>query len=728
MVNPIFRAAVALAVLSQASLAFAFSVGQSQGNVIRWKKLNVSYYLHPDGSADIGGTADLDMVRKGFQSWQSVPCTAITFSEAGFSSSKALTPLGYGTNGKNEVAWIEDANWKFGTYVLGVTSPVFYTDGSIIEADIALNGYQQKWSTNGASYTSDVLAVATHEEGHFIGMQHVLYGYSSADPPTMAPAVDPYGKTKDLNADDKQGVCYLYPKGTYACASDADCPYVVATNAQGEYYSSKIACQSGLCGGKSNGIPQGTQGLGEECGSDYDCKDSTAFCQTVGTGAGVCAVECTSPAANDCPAGLVCYGYSNGPGGVCLPDQGGGGQPTKGAGEPCSSGNECKSLLCVGTGGPTGTCRTQCQPGNDAACGAGNVCAKLQGTNVGACVEAEGPGDLKAAGEECQGGQECQSGLCVGSQDAALYHCADPCGAGASCPSGFACTPLQGGGGVCLEDTAGELGSACQSNLDCKSDVCITVTGPNAPANPFCTEPCGSCPCGMKCETFQGGESYCTPSAKVGCVPNGNPCGASSECTGGVCFGGLCADGCDVLEPSCPPGKLCKRLTTNEIAGVCAPPGTAQAGSACTEDGDCATLFCDATPEDKANGTKQCLIACNPADGLACGEAFECTPIKAGVGGCVPAPPDAPGGADAGSGGGDATTGVDAGGAAGDSGGGSAVPGGSDGSASSDASGFVPIPPSDSGSGGCGAGGTSPGTPWALLLLVLALLPRRRFL
>ncbi|GMV44269.1 MAG: hypothetical protein AMXMBFR64_59850 [Myxococcales bacterium] len=689
------RSALGALVLLWTGVAHAFSVSLSQGNVIRWKKPAVTYALHPAGSADISDGSDLQAVRAAFKQWQDVTCTTISFTEKPGSTNLALTALGYGTNGVNEVAWVETSAWVYGSYVLGVTSPVFYTDGSIIEADIALNGYQQKWSTKGGG--ADVASTVLHEQGHFIGLQHVLYGFSAQDPPTMAPTVDPGGKTATLHADDKAGVCYLYPK-TAGCATDADCPYVVDDGPQGEVYAGKMKCSGGLCGGMSNQLPEGTQGLGESCSSEYDCKDDGAFCQIQGASGGTCAVECASPAANDCPAGLECIGWSNAPGGVCLPKSGGG--ATKADGAPCSYGNECQSLLCVGDG-LTGTCRKKCAPGNDAACGAGMVCAKLQGQSYGACVEGDGPA-LKGAGEPCDGGQECASGLCVGLTSVA-YACADAC-VGGACTEGFGCVDLVGGGGACLPvGELGELGATCEYNTDCKSDVCIKVTGPQAPPDPFCTQECGECPCGMECVEFVGGESFCRPAKKVGCVATGLPCAADGECVGGVCDGGLCAQACSVMAPACPAGEACRPLAGT--AGVCDRPGGGAPGGACTDNDDCSTLFCG-----QLEGTGVCLVPCDPAQPL-CGDAFVCEPAGA-LGGCVAAPEvvDAGGSDDVGQGDttGDVTTSVDASTGAdapGPSGGGG--PGGAPGGGSGAGSGCRASP-----TGGAGA------LVWALLLLL----------
>lgn len=619
------------------SVLWAAGISLTNGKPVRWPSNSVSYYLHQNGSADVTDGSDLTAARNGFQQWQSAPCTNISFTDKGTTTNLKITTAGYGTNGKNELVWMEGPEWKFGKYVLGVTTTSTYSGGAIYEADIGFNGYLQTWSTTNKPYTSDVLAVSAHEEGHFIGIQHSLTWPNPADPPTMAPSIDPYGKSKDINADDMIAVCFLYPQN-FTCQSNSGCPAVVSDGPQGEYYSAQIQCQNGTCGGSSGTPPKGTKNLGEPCSSSVDCADSGAFCQSTGSQGAYCAVGCKSPQQNDCPNGLVCYPYSNSTGGVCLPDLDGGSSGSGGAkeiGEPCTTSAECKSLLCVGDPATqVATCMKPCSPGNTGGCPDGEVCAQLQDTNFGACIPSADGSDLLDIGQPCASSDECQSGLCVGGGNIPGYYCHSKCTTNGQCEDGYECAPLVGGGGACFPKSsgAGELGSKCSFNDDCLSDICVSISGTDAPTYPFCTAECGQCPCGMDCTTFLGGEKYCVPGKKQACVPNENPCVTSSECQSGLCVGGICKVPCVVTAPDCPAGLSCKRLNSNEINGFCVVPGTTGPGDPCTADNECGTLFCD----DPKTGSKQCLIPCNPASSTICGDTLQCLPVKAGVGGCVP--------------------------------------------------------------------------------------------
>lgn len=644
--------------MPQDGLAFSLSNPSTTSKaLVKWPTSKISYFLNPLCSADLQPAACLDQLRAGFKGWMAVPCTGITFTE-GYHCNTALQsclydkgtsckadsdcpasknlkliPMGYNTNGRNEVAFIENSAWTFGQYVLGVTSPMFYTDGTITEADIALNGYSQNWTTNyknTGSSTQDVLSVAIHEEGHFFGAQHVLGTISQSDPPTMAPYVADFGLSQSLNADDQKIACYLHPKtGTYTCQNDSDCPYMVADDSSGkEYYAAKLVCQSGTCtwGGTAVG---GSTPLGGACSVTKDCTTSL-FCQPFGNSS-FCAQYCTT-SKQDCPSGFTCYGYQNGNGqGACLPSQGQTTTPTKNAGDTCASSAECKTLMCL-----SGVCRVKCTVNTPTECNATTEqCAKLPTGGIGACVPKDKTPAKLPLGAECQDGAECESLTCLKTDlQATVGNCRLKCKGKGSCADGFACVMQAEGFEACLPGSDKmPAGSACASDSECVSGKCISNKGAQ-----FCSQTCqvdnaASCPCGMSCAVLPSG-NLCFPGQNVACVDKGGACTADSECAaGGLCADGTCHASCNVVtgQNNCGAGEACQRTVADTTVGRCSAAGAGQLGAACASDSECKSLFCE--KDVTQGGAMRCQTPCNPAQDE-CGPGLACNATGTQVGAC----------------------------------------------------------------------------------------------
>ena len=67
-----------------------------------------------------------------------------------------------------------------------MTSPLFFNNGTITEADIALNGLHHTWTTSTPFNKVDTKSIVLHEVGHWYGIQHYLpTDWAPADQPTM---------------------------------------------------------------------------------------------------------------------------------------------------------------------------------------------------------------------------------------------------------------------------------------------------------------------------------------------------------------------------------------------------------------------------------------------------------------------------------------------------------------------------------------------------------------
>ena len=333
---------VIVLLLVQSSVAAAFSISLDSGNELRWVDSVVSYELQRDGSDDIVDGSDLAAIRSAAYSWSSVACSALELSESALTSERATTVTTDSLDGINRFAWVEDSTWPYGSYVLGVATPV-YEDGYIIESDITFNGYSVTWATDGEVGSNDIESVAVHEMGHVFGLQHILGGNNLGDPPTMSAIIDPWMRGRDLTDDDALGACYLYPRDGYPCDQDCDCPRVLEQNHLGqEFYVAQTLCAGSQCAGVGE-VSAGTVGPGGACTGQVDCEEEL-LCASAGQYGAYCAELCELETIA-CAAGYDCWVYPGTESGACLPQ----GLETRG-------GNSVGACLAASRGGPSCLC------------------------------------------------------------------------------------------------------------------------------------------------------------------------------------------------------------------------------------------------------------------------------------------------------------------------------------------------------------------------------------
>ncbi|MEM6532104.1 MAG: matrixin family metalloprotease [Myxococcota bacterium] len=243
------------------------TAGGLDGEVIRWFDSRVAVELNADAAPNIGDGSDILALQKAMDRWNSVACADVQLTTSGLTARTETALDSSALDDVNRLTWVRDNAWAFGPLVLAVTVPVFETaTGRLVESDIAFNGIDPVWRTDGTS-TADIEAIAVHELGHLLGLQHVLGGNDLAHPPTMSPAATV--EMRSLERDDESGLCYLYPV-SYRCLDDCDCPTVVKVSGFGdEFNAGQFTCVQGACSGTK---PSG----GAICQSDYVLTAGTA--------------------------------------------------------------------------------------------------------------------------------------------------------------------------------------------------------------------------------------------------------------------------------------------------------------------------------------------------------------------------------------------------------------------------------------------------------------------
>lgn len=548
-----------------------------------WPGLPVSWYLHQNGSADLGGfSSTRPIVQAAFDEWMSPSCTVW---ETTYEGTTSTWP---GPDGTQVVAWIE-SSWPFDSVAIGVAST--YTAGPtsarrIVEADISFNGEDYTWNTTGTGGGVDAQSIATHEIGHFLGLDHD--GCSAGE--TMCAGYSGGTDFRSISADDITGVCSVYPAG---CSTTADCP--PSFECVG---SSCVAVPGQPC---------------EPCDYPGECGGSDDYCLSgFSDGGSYCGQNCTTD--DDCPWRYVCEALTTGEY-QCLPynfscDP----PPTPECDDDadCTGTREtCDDLLCVGL---------PCAPCDDHwDCGAiDDHC--LSGFPDGGEYCGQGCTDTS----DCPWGYECEAVVGGDSQCLPYTGTCDPapapqCTVDGDCPDGYLCRDQR---------CEGELCAPCEEHWECgPGNACLTSP---VDSRTYCAHSCetdSDCPWGYLC-TGTGLGLMCFPYDQDCATPPEPECATDDDCTepGTRCIDQLCLQ-C-ATDEDCPGSQVC-------LGGWCVEEdeGLPMCAECTTHDecGDenslCVTGFTD--------GTRRCGVSCSSVGGE-CGEGNTCMSLGSMTDQCLP--------------------------------------------------------------------------------------------
>lgn len=329
---------LAVVVCALASSAHAYKLQGPRWDIDRGP---IPYHLHPDGSDDVDGDADLDEVRAAFELWSCVEGSGLRFEEADEPGEKVESLI----DGKNNVFWDEDNSFALGPATFSVTrTTAFVPDQPAVRdaADIILNGFDHSWTTGTPTEQEKlpIFNVMVREIGVMIGLDVECL---SPDDPAGCPGpevtvMSPYipGAPRDaLPEDDVNAVLALYSTddgssctGPFrqgeACACNEDCvgDMICAPDTDGKQVcsptcsSDDTSCPTGFsCVLAARGDSESAEGqcvrigrsgltpVAGTCQNDRDCEQG--LCASIAAvGRTACRVSCDAD--DDCPAQYEC--------------------------------------------------------------------------------------------------------------------------------------------------------------------------------------------------------------------------------------------------------------------------------------------------------------------------------------------------------------------------------------------------------------------------------------
>ncbi|MFH1810976.1 MAG: matrixin family metalloprotease [Pseudomonadota bacterium] len=224
--------------LGQGARAYLCSRVPPAGPSLYWNTREVSFALNAEGDPRITDGSELEASRLSFATWAAVACTDLRFVEQALTSARLV---GYNwrdpAQNENLVVWRSGRQsdpsdaWRHEPGSIAVTTTTFKSrSGELLDADVEFNAEVYTFTACtppeiGCTVQYDVQNTLTHEIGHVIGLDHPPLTQPGVTDTTMYQSA-PRGelKKRDLDPDDEEGLCFIYPAGGPAGQCDPASP------------------------------------------------------------------------------------------------------------------------------------------------------------------------------------------------------------------------------------------------------------------------------------------------------------------------------------------------------------------------------------------------------------------------------------------------------------------------------------------------------------------------
>jgi hypothetical protein len=246
------------------------------GVVLAWPGPHIGFSVQQAASTKVTFASIEGVLKQAFAAWTSAACPGGGKPRLEVFEAEPASCARHEYNQKNgnaNIVLFRDDAWPYDPQALALTTMSFDKDtGEIFDGDMELDSALYDFTTGDMGF--DLLSVVTHEAGHFLGLAHS----PDADATMFASYGGDSTALRDLGADDRAGICAIYPPGP---GITADCDGTPR-------HGFSALCQDDQTGPVATAPVHGDNDCC--CPEDYVCADHEcveAGCCTVAPGAGV---------------------------------------------------------------------------------------------------------------------------------------------------------------------------------------------------------------------------------------------------------------------------------------------------------------------------------------------------------------------------------------------------------------------------------------------------------